>query len=391
MKNIITILHETWHIFKDSSIYILFGLFMAGIIKLFLNPQVIGHHLGHKRFISVIKAALLGIPLPLCCCGVLPAAAALKKQGANNGATSSFLISTPETGIDSLAITYALMDPIITIARPITAFITAILTGVTQNLVENYTSTVIKETTINSFSTMNICRINSHYIPNNHHHKHYFYTFKQKIHTSLIYALRDLWKDMVFWYLGGLLLTGIISVLIPEETIGRYLGGGIYSMLAMLLINIPLYICASASTPIAAALVLKGVSPGTILVFLVAGPATNLTILTVIWKFMGKKATIIYLLGISICTIFCGLTLDKFYTNLGFQPHALMGQASEFIPEWIRLSGTLLLIIISLPIIIRRLQGYISTDLTYTLPINHQTKHTSETSTCNCLTGPGRS
>jgi uncharacterized membrane protein YraQ (UPF0718 family) len=125
MDILITILGESWHLLREASVYILFGMLVGGLLKVFLNPSFVAAHLGRGKFSSVIKAALFGIPIPLCSCGVLPAAASLKKQGANSGATTAFLISTPESGVDSIAITYALLDPIMTVARPVAAFVTA--------------------------------------------------------------------------------------------------------------------------------------------------------------------------------------------------------------------------------------------------------------------------
>ena len=128
-------LAESWDLLLDSAVYILFGILVGGLLKMFLSPSYVAQHLGRGRFSSVAKAALLGIPIPLCSCGVLPAAAALKKQGANNGATTAFLISTPESGVDSISITYALLDPFMTVARPIAAFITAFVAGMSENLI----------------------------------------------------------------------------------------------------------------------------------------------------------------------------------------------------------------------------------------------------------------
>src|SRR5210317_1738354 len=134
MNIIVNILLESWHMLLEASVYILFGMFVGGLLKVFLNPSFVADHLGKGKFISVIKAALFGIPIPLCSCGVLPAAASLKKQGANNGATTAFLISTPESGVDSISITYALLDPILTIARPVAAFLTAFTAGFAENV-----------------------------------------------------------------------------------------------------------------------------------------------------------------------------------------------------------------------------------------------------------------
>jgi uncharacterized membrane protein YraQ (UPF0718 family) len=353
MEIIARIIGETWHILEDSSVYVIFGLFIAGLLKVFVSPGIVSRHLGQGRFITVFKAALLGVPLPLCCCGVLPAAAALKREGANNGATTAFLISTPESGVDSMAVTYALMDPIMTVARPVAAFVTAAATGLVQNLVDDPARQPAPAEGTPNACTVDGCCSGVDCAPEAHAGHH---TLGQKLRAGLAYAGGELWQDMAPWFLGGLLLTGVIGALVPEEFFGRYLGGGFSSMLVMLLVGIPLYICASASTPVAAALVLKGMSPGAALVFLLAGPATNLTALTVLWKLMGKKATLIYLGGIAICSVLAGLCVDLVYTGLGIEPRAVIGQAGELVPEWAKLGGALLLLALSVPPLYRRLR-----------------------------------
>jgi uncharacterized protein len=134
MSIIISILSASWQVFYESAVYMLFGFFIAGILYVFIKPETVGRYLGKGRVRPVLLAALAGIPIPLCSCGVLPAAAGLKRQGANNGATMSFLISTPESGIDSIPLTFALLDPIIALIRPVAAFITAIVTGLFENV-----------------------------------------------------------------------------------------------------------------------------------------------------------------------------------------------------------------------------------------------------------------
>jgi hypothetical protein len=157
-----------------------------------------------------------------------------------------------------------------------------------------------------------------------------------------------LWSDLAGWFFAGILLAGIIIVLVPDVMISRYLGGGISSMLLMLLFGIPLYICATASTPIAAALILKGVSPGTALVFLLVGPATNITSLSVLVGLLGKRASIIYLAAIAVVSLLCGLFLDAVYLSLGISAVAVAGRAGDVIPGAVMLVGTLLLLLLSI-------------------------------------------
>ncbi|MBF0530607.1 MAG: SO_0444 family Cu/Zn efflux transporter [Deltaproteobacteria bacterium] len=337
-----TVIAETWRRLLEASVYVIFGLLISGLLRIFLSPQAVAHHFSRGRFLSVFKAAAIGVPIPLCSCGVLPAAVGLKKQGANNGAITAFLIATPESGVDSIAITYALLDPLMTVARPLVAFVSAVVGG----LVENFWGYQAGETTITPdlSCTIDRCCDGQNCPPEEHaaHHR-----LREKIWAGVKYAFDDVWADMAGWYLLGLVLAGLITTLVPMEFMTRHLGGGLSSMLIMLAVGIPLYICATASTPIAAALILKGVSPGAALVFLLAGPATNVTSLTVLFKILGRRATLIYLTAIAICSVAGGLMVDQVYAWLNLSPKALIGQAAELIPLWLEWLGAVGLLALS--------------------------------------------
>lgn len=343
----LTFLHDTslasWDLLQQASIYILFGLLVGGLLKVFLSPAYVASHLGSGRFSSVFKAALLGIPIPLCSCGVLPAAASLKKQGANNGATVAFLISTPESGVDSISITWALLDPIMTIARPVSAFISAFVAGIAENVLNPPDNENQAKPNL-SCPIDNCC--DSIDCPTEEHKKHH--RFFEKSRVGLKYAATDLWADLAGWFFVGILLAGIITVLVPDDMISSYLGGGLSSMFLMLAFGIPLYICATASTPIAAAFIMKGVSPGTALVFLLVGPATNITSLSVLVGLLGKRAAVLYLASIAVVSVLCGLAVDAVYISLGISAIAVVGQAGEVLPGWLMTTATLLLLVLSI-------------------------------------------
>lgn len=260
---------------------------------------------------------------------MLPAAASLKKQGANNGATTAFLISTPESGVDSIALTYALLDPLLTLVRPLAAFVSATLAGIGENLFsyDGNRQRLSPDLTC----PVDGCCDGIGCSPAKHRAHH---TLGEKIAAGFRFAFGELWNDIATWFFVGLLLAGVITTWVPDGVVGRYLGGGVHSMVAMLLLGVPLYICATASTPIAAALVLKGVSPGAALVFLLVGPATNVTSLTVVLKVLGRRATVIYLGSLVICAIGFGLVLDRAYLFFNLSPQAAMGEAAELIPAW---------------------------------------------------------
>ncbi len=273
---------------------------------------------------------------------MLPAAVSLRKQGANNGATTAFLISTPESGVDSISITYALLDPIMTVARPVVAFITAAVAGITENLLgPNNGSTRI---TPDLTCPVDGCCDGENCSSEEHRQHH---TFWEKLSAGMRFAVDDLWEDLAGWFMIGMLLAGLITVLIPPDMFGKYLGSGLPAMLIMLAVGIPLYICATASTPIAAALILKGVSPGAALVFLLAGPATNIASLTVLTGVLGKRATAIYLTSIAVCAVGFGLIVDLVYASLGISAQAVVGQASEIVPHWAGVIGALMILAVS--------------------------------------------
>jgi uncharacterized membrane protein YraQ (UPF0718 family) len=340
MNFLTKVFQESWHLLLDASVYIIFGIVVAGLLKTFLSPEYVARHLGRGRFKPVLKAALFGVPIPLCSCGVMPAAAALKKQGASNGATIAFMISTPESGIDSISVTYALLDPIMTIARPIAAFSSAVAAGITESLFSPPTKAapppLMAHPSVDSRSGP-ACRPAEPTGP-----LHF------RLWTSLRYAFGELWGDLATWFALGILLSGIITVLVPQELISQYLGGGLGSMLIMLAAGIPIYICASASTPIAAALILKGVSPGAALVFLLVGPATNMASLSILTGMMGKRAALRYLLVLAISSVTFGLLLDKVYQWRGISAQAVIGQAGEFMPPSAQLIGAAILLVLSI-------------------------------------------
>jgi uncharacterized membrane protein YraQ (UPF0718 family) len=291
---------------------------------------------------------------------VLPAAVTLQKQGANTGAVTSFMISTPESGIDSIAITYALLDPIMTVARPVVAFITAAVAGVAENLLEKRSS----DTQVHPDLTCPVdqCCDGVNCRPEDHRRHH---SLAEKLWAGVRYAFTDFWNDLAGWFFLGLLAAGLIAVLIPDEMVKTYLGSGLPAMLFMLAVGIPLYICATASTPIAAALILKGVSPGAALVFLLAGPATNVAALTVMAGIIGKRATAIYLVAIAVSTVVFGLILDQVYSALGASAQAVVSGAATEIPAWIEVAGALALVLLSLPLFFRKTRGALRSWLRY--------------------------
>ena len=251
-------------------------------------------------------------------------------------------MSTTTVCSDSISITWALLDPIMTIARPVSAFISAFAAGCAENLF-NPPKEDKQVAPDLSCPVDNCCDGND--CPQDVHKNHH--SLLENLWIGTKYAATDLWADLAGWFFVGILLAGIISVLVPDAVIARYLGGGMGSMLLMLTFGIPLYICATASTPIAAAFIMKGVSPGTALVFLLVGPATNVTSLSVLFGLLGKRATALYLASIAVSSVLCGLAVDAIYLSFGISAVATVGQAAEVLPGWLMTSATLLLMILS--------------------------------------------
>ncbi|MGE4579452.1 MAG: permease [Desulfuromonadales bacterium] len=302
MDIVLGILGECWEILVESAVYVLFGFFAAGVLKALIPTEVVARHLGQSSAGSVLKASLFGVPLPLCSCGVIPAAIGLRQQGASKGASAAFLVSVPETGVDSMAITWALLDPLMTLIRPLAAFVTATVTGLAINRLPDEAGVPAKQeadTTTPEQETPAPLPLG------------------RRLREGIAYAFGDLLGDIGKWLLLGIGLAGIIAYFVPDDFFVRYLHSELLSLLIMLAVGIPLYICASASTPIAAALVLKGLSPGAALVFLLAGPATNAATITVVFRYFGRAATLVYLLSIALCSLVLGWLTNRLYAFSG--------------------------------------------------------------------------
>lgn len=284
-----TYFSEIWVITNELAPYLLLGLLFAGGLNTYVKRSFIKNHLGGTSFSSVFKAAVLGVPLPLCSCGVIPTGISFKQQGAGKGATVSFLISTPQTGIDSILISYSMLNLPWAIFRPIVALVSGIAGGWLLNLGEDKHS--------NDLVTPPVSK-----------------SVEQKtFYTSFVkYAFVDFLSDISRSLIGGILLAGCITLMIPDQFFQQYLNYPNLNMIIVLLASIPLYVCATGSVPIGAALLAKGLSPGAVLVFLMAGPATNAATITVLWNALGKKTTILYVGIISGFALLFGFLMNTF-------------------------------------------------------------------------------
>lgn len=299
MDIILGIIRESYFLLNKMAPYLLFGFFFAGVLHIFIKTDTIAKHLGKNNLFSVIKASLFGIPLPLCSCSVIPAAMSLRKEGASKGAVLSFLISTPTTGIDSIFATYSLLGPVFTVYRIIASFITGTIAGIAANIFRIDKEAYEKK----DAPKCKLCQ----------DEKDHSHSTGYKIKGIFSYAFGDILKDSGPALILGVLIGGAITFFLPENIISTYLGSGIRAMLIMLLLGIPMYVCATASIPIAASLMLKGLAPGAAFVFLVAGPATNVVTMAVVAQNMGKRSLVIYLGSIITGSLLLGGVLDKMY------------------------------------------------------------------------------
>ncbi len=295
MKIILNILNEIWLVTAAMAPYLLFGFLMAGILSVLISKDYVQRHLGGHGWIGSLKAALVGVPMPLCSCGVIPLAASLRKHGASRGATASFLASTPQTGVDSLMVTYALLGWIFAVFRAIVAFASGVICGTAVAAVSPEESTGTEECHDECCQPIRQSAI------------------KRMLSYGFISLPRDIARAMIL----GIIISGIISGLIPENFFADRLGDSPATMLLMLGIGIPLYVCSSASVPIALAFIKAGLSPGAALVFLITGPATNAATLTTLWQIIGKKQLAIFLATLAACALGAGLLMNQFSPVLG--------------------------------------------------------------------------
>ncbi|MGD9202066.1 MAG: SO_0444 family Cu/Zn efflux transporter [Chitinispirillia bacterium] len=295
--------------FNSMAPYLLLGLAFAGILHVLFKKEFISKHLGDNGIMSSVKASIFGIPLPLCSCGVIPTAFSLRKSKASDVATLSFLISTPQTGVDSIIATYGMLGPVFAVFRPFAALVMGILGGISTSLISFKTK---KDRSVDPDDLHNesLSDEPAENRPN----------LIEKINIMIKYAFGTFLDDISIQLVVGIIISGIIAFFIPDDFFVRYVGGGIVGMLLMIIAGIPLYVCATASIPIAATLMMKGLSPGAAFVFLVAGPATNAATVTLITNVMGKAIAVLYLSVISTGALVFGYLLNFIYSFFKIDP-----------------------------------------------------------------------
>ena len=323
MPNILNFLKESVYLWLEISPYLLLGMLIAGIIHSFLGKEFISRHLGRGGFISIIKAVLFGVPLPVCSCGVIPLASSLEKDGAHRSSVLSFLVSTPTTGVDSILATYSLMGPLFAVFRPLGAVISGITVGITDYLVSGRKK---KSASVRS-----------------HTHKEIKISFK--MHEVLRFGFYEIPQDIGKWLILGVLLGGFISAVFPKDLFARFFSFP-WDFLVAFMVGIPLYVCATGSIPIAVSLISTGFSPGAALIFLIVGPATNAITLSFVRAKLGRRSFYLYLASIVITALVLGLIFNFIWQMLG-KDQSLLSGAGKFLPLSLKIScGIILLALI---------------------------------------------
>ncbi|WP_394203961.1 SO_0444 family Cu/Zn efflux transporter [Shewanella waksmanii] len=410
------------HLFLESAPWLLLGLVLAGLLKMFVPMAWMQKQLGGHGVTTTVKAAVLGAPLPLCSCGVIPAAVGLRRSGASKAATTSFLVSTPETGIDSVSVSYVLLGPFMAIVRPIAAITSAIVAGLLVG--RDDAPVTAKHNTDDGAATISSSSCCSKTKPVEKPKQSACCASKQtssfkpapatpmmampaqagnatalklgtttkhsetaasccskapskdadsccestkdiaselkgtsvvaRIGKGLHYAATDLVRDTTIWLLIGLFFAALVQTYVPGDFMAKW-GDGILAMLVMVLISVPMYICATASTPIAAGLLLAGVSPGAVLVFMLAGPATNIATLGVVTKELGKRALYGYLGGVLGVALVSGIIVNYLVDTFGFVVMPQVGEEYNLLPDLVVYGSGIVLAILMLKVLLEKL------------------------------------
>ena len=319
MDAVIVFVQEFITLFSEMAPFLLLGFLLAGILHVWVPNHVYVPKISKSNFASVLWAALFGVPLPICSCGVIPTSIALRKEGASKGASVSFLISTPATGVDSILATYSLLGLPFAILRPVAAFATALVGGVFTNLATRGESENVdaQKKTVE----FDDCDDDHHCGCGDEHHEHceagdvHHMSFGQKVAETFRYGLVNMVGDVSKWLMIGLLLGALISAFVPNELFFALREYPILCMLVVLVLAMPMYTCATGSIPLALALVAKGITPGAALVLLMAGPATSIASMLVVGKAFGKRTLAAYLFSIAFGAMFFGFIVDTFFMD----------------------------------------------------------------------------
>ncbi len=333
------ILQAVVGIVNEMSPYLLLGFLLAGIMHAFIPDGWYMRFLSGNTVRSVVNAAIFGVPLPLCSCGVIPTAMSLRREGASKGAVVSFLIATPQTGVDSIFATYSLMGLPFAVVRPIAALFTAIIGGTFVNFGGEETEDTVSTDSSRVYSEQQ------------------HLSFADRCLEALKFGFIEMMEDIGKWLVVGLIVAGLITALVPDEFFAIFKDNTSLSMLLVLAISVPMYICATGSIPIAVALMMKGLTPGAALVMLMAGPACNVASILVINKVLGKRTLILYLAAIVGGSVLFGFGIDHLLPREWFIEHLSNTLACcHDVANWFEWTCTGILVLLLLNVLRMRLQ-----------------------------------
>ena len=319
-----------WNLVIESAPWLLMGYLLAGIIKQVIPSSWVEKQLAKPGLVSIVKGAFIGAPLPLCSCGVIPTALAIRKAGASKGATSSFLVATPETGVDSISFSYAVLGPIFALARPIGALTSAIVAGILVNAFDKEDEHVDEvEATCGSCCSKKSADVEEAPV------------LSKRLVSAVQYGYGRMISDTAKWLAIGLVAAAVITALVPQSFFLQW-GDGVMAMIIMVIVGLPMYICATASTPVAASLLFAGISPGAALVFMLTGPATNLATMGVIKEQLGLKSLGAYLVAVIGTAIAAGLLLNAAYDAFAWPLQLSMAEHGDGYPLWRQLAAIVL-------------------------------------------------
>ena len=359
MESVLNVLQAVLGIVNEMSPYLLLGFLLAGIMHAFIPDGWYTKYLSGNTFRSVVNAAIFGVPLPLCSCGVIPTAMSLRREGASKGAVVSFLIATPQTGVDSIFATYSLMGLPFAIVRPIAALFTAIIGGTFVNWNGKEAEAIVLTDASRAYSEQ----------PH--------LSFGDRCVEALKFGFVEMMEDIGKWLVVGLIVAGLITVLVPDSFFEVFKDNTLLSMLLVLCVSVPMYICATGSIPIAVALMMKGLTPGAALVMLMAGPACNVASILVVNKVLGKKTLLLYLAAIIGGSILFGFGIDYLLPRTWFTDHLSNTHACcHDVASWFEWLCTGILVLLLLNVLRMRLMHKSACSCGH----NHDSHH----SHCSC-------
>ncbi|HEY3295121.1 MAG TPA: SO_0444 family Cu/Zn efflux transporter [bacterium] len=324
-------LSEMLTLLGEMAPYLTLGFIFAGLLHVFVPKNAVARHLGGETAGSAVRGALMGIPLPLCSCGTVPTAMGLRKRGASRASVVSFLISTPQTGLDAILATYGFFGWLFAIFRPVAAFISGVLGGIATRL---FTRGSAAED--DHWMTYHV-RAEDALEENGGR------SIGQRLAGGMNFAFRELLGDIALWLVVGLAVAAAMALIVPDDFFARKVQGELPQMLMMIALSVPLYVCSTGSIPIAAVLIAKGISPGAAFVFLMCGPASNAGTLVIIGRVMGGRVLSLYLGSITITAVAMGFILNGVIAQTGWAVAAPMTHDHSMLPAWLTYGTSLLL------------------------------------------------